>query len=301
MYLTLRRAGVLAAAIIALHASASAQLRTGHAIPGFYGMESSVPPRLGFRYENAMVAYSSDTQKGRDGGATQPGKRISHLSNHSTLTWTSPWLLFGGNWVMSARIPITNSETNPHSTSIVSDGVGLGDILLEPLTLYWEGNRHYFHMKYGFWVNSGEFDYDSSASRGKGFTTHQASMGVTFFPRPKRDWHVSLLGRYEFHSDIEGADLTPGQDLIVDWSVGKHLSERWNVGLVGYGLWQVSAEKGEDGNDDQGYYGAAAAGAEVRYAMPDWGGDLRLRGFWEFNAFNRPEGLMLFAGLNFGF
>ncbi len=301
MFLTLRRAGVLAAALLALQASASAQLRTGHAIPGYYGLESSVPPPLGLSYENATVVYHSGSQRDRHGDSAAIPGEITSVSNHSTLTWKSPWLLLGGNWVMRARVPITNSENNPYSTALSTTGFNIGDILLEPMALYWEGNRHYFHLSYGFWLDSGEFTYERNDGHGKGFTTHQASMGVTAYTSAKRDWHISVLGRYELHGSMQGADLTPGQNVTIDWAVGKHLNERWNAGLVGYAVWQTSSEKGADGNGDQGFYGTAAAGGEVRYALPQWKGDFRARAIMEFNAFNRPEGAMLFLGINFGF
>jgi len=301
MLLTLRRVGLLAAALLAIHAPASAQLRTGHAIPGFHGLESSVPPPLGLSYENATVVYYSSLQRDRHGheSSTISGD-ITHVSNHSTLTWGSPWIILGANWVMRVRIPIANSENHPFATSLSTTGFNVGDLLVEPISLYWEGNRYHVHLGYGYWLDTGEFDYASNDNHGKGFASHQATLGVTAYTSSRRDWHISMLARYELHDSIDGADLIPGQNITVDWAVGKHLSERWNAGLVGYGVWQTSSERGEDGNGDQGFYGTAGVGGEVRYAMPDWRGDIRLRAIYEVNAYNRPEGTMLFLGLNFG-
>jgi hypothetical protein len=98
---------------------------------------------------------------------------------------------------------------------------------------------------------------------------------------------------------MSGKDLTPGDDIILDWGVGKHLNERWNAGAVGYAVWQTSADRGADSNAAFGYYGTAAVGAEVRYVPDAWQGELIARGYYEFGSFNRPEGQMFFLGLNF--
>ncbi len=289
-----------ALAALALSLPASAQLRTGHAIPGFHGLEVGVAPASGFSYENATVLYTSSKQTDRNGNELGAGS-LTSFSNHSTFTYATPWLLFGANVVVRARIPIANSEPNPHTTDLSSNSLGLGDIYLQPLSLYWEGAHHRVTFGYAYWMDTGKFTPGARDNIGKGFATHEGSLGLTYYPSKTRDWHMSVLARYEINGGLDGSDLKPGQGLMVDWSVGKHLNERWNVGAVGYGVWQVTRESGADGNTDAGYYGTAAIGGEARYSMPDWNGDLVMRGYYEFNSFNRPEGQMLFVGLNFGF
>lgn len=300
-----RWTGALAAAAFSLVASTTGQaqsypyLQTGHSIPGFYGLESSVPPPLGLSFENTTMYYRAATQRDRDGNEVSGSDDVSLLMNNSTITWMSPWLLFGAHWVMRARVPITDLAQNPSSTLQQSGSFNLGDIFLEPLVLYWEGSSHFFSLGYGYWVNTGEFKTGELDNPGKGFRTHQATAGVTFFPGEKRDWHISVLGRYEYHEEMDDLTLTPGQNVVFDLSIGKHLGERWNVGVLGYSLWQVSQESGEDGNITSGFYEVAAIGAEARYAMPDWGGDIQLRALQEYNAHNRPEGQVAFLGLRF--
>lgn len=256
-------AGLLAA--LALASAANAQLRTGHAIPGFHGSEFAVAPPLGLSYENATVFYTSSQMTDQNGNETGSGS-ISSFSNHNTLTYNTPWLIFGANLALRARIPFVNSEPNAHTTNITSDGIGLGDIYLQPLSLYWEGNRHLFNFGYAYWLDTGQFTPGARDNLGKGFTSHEVSLGMTYYPTAKHDWHMSLLGRYEFHDKLEGADLDPGDDIVIDWSVGKRLNERWNVSAVGYGVWQATRESGADGNVDIGFYGTSSLG--VRRSMP---------------------------------
>lgn len=294
---------LFAAALLALATltgSANAQLRTGHSIPGFHGLESSVLPPIGLSYENTSLIYTSDTMTDANGNSQKTGS-IRALSNHSKITYVTPWLLLGGNFVMSATVPLVNTAPNPHTTDLASAGIKLGDIRLEPVSISWEGNKHILTMGYAYWWDTGSFDANRRDNAGKGFVTHEASLGVTYYPTEKRDWNISVLGRYELHESMSGIDLKPGEDFILDWSVGKHIGERWNVGAVGYGVWQTTREEGADGNTTIGYYGSAAFGGEARYRMPNWNGDIAARGYYELNSFNRPEGQALFLELNFGF
>lgn len=294
----LRSALACTLALGALSGLGQAQLQTGHSVPGFYGLEVGVVPPLGIHYENSTVIYSASTQTDRDGNSTGSGS-ITTLANFNTLTYTSPWLLLGGNLVMRAQVPLATAAPNPYSTAAETAGLGLGDAFLQPISIYWEGKHHLINFGYGYWLDTGSFDAASQDNLGKGFRSHEASLGLTYYPSKKRDWHYSILGRYEVHESMSGKDLTPGDDIVVDWGIGKKLDERWSAGAVGYAVWQTSSEGGSEGNSGSGYYGTAAVGGEVSYLPEGWDGKIIARGYLEFGSFNRPEGQMLFVGLNF--
>ena len=299
----LPHAALCAAATLALAPGAVAQttspLHTGHAIPGFYGLESSLRPTLGMSYSNRSVAYYATTQRDRGGDDAGVDGEVTHLSNFTTATWMSPWLLFGANVVMSATLPIQNSAQNPRSLDAGNDGIKIGDVYLQPLTMYWPLERGGLSLGYGVWLPTGRFDAADANSVGKGFLSHEVSFGWTHSPFRDEDWHYSVLARYSFHSEVDGLSLTPGDDLVVDWSLGKHVGERWNLGVLGYGVFQTSRDKGSDANRDLGYYGVGALGFEARYDMPNWGGYASARLYQEFQAYNHTEGQLGVLSLNF--
>ena len=280
--------------------SASAQLRTGHSIPGFLGLELGSAPAPGLHLENMTLLYSADVQANRNGDDVGVNS-LSALSNQSTLSWSTPWNILGARFVKRAGLPLATTEMNPHTTELGTGSLGLGDIYLQPLSLYWEGERHRVNFGYAYWMDTGSYSASADDNTGKGFDTHEFSLGMTYYPKRWSEWHMSAMTRFEFHGNVDGLDLDPGGDIVLDWSVGKRTSERWNVGLAGYGVWQTSRDSGLDANGNDGFYGTAGVGGEARYSMPQWNGDLVMRGFYEFNAFNRPEGLALFLGLSYGF
>ena len=114
-------------------------------------------------------------------------------------------------------------------------------------------------------------------------------------------WNLSLLGRYGRHGQVDGLDLRPGDDLVLDWAAGRRLGERWNAGLVGYGVFQTSRDEGADANKGVGYYGNGGIGFGVKYDLPSIAGSAELRAYQEFSSYNHTEGQTGVLGLNFRF
>jgi hypothetical protein len=280
-------------------AQSTAPLYTGHSIPGFPGFESCVRPPLGLSYENVTVSYTADKEKDRKGNNTGKHGSVQQFSNHSTLTWLSPWRILGANYVARARLSLTDSAPHPRSLDAVGDSFRLGDTYLEPLALYWRGDHGDLSLRYGLWMTTGSFDTTDQGGTGKGFKSHQISLGFTYYPDEAKLWNVSVLGRYGHHGKVKGLDVKPGDDIVLDWSAGRKLDERWNAGLVGYGVFQTSRDEGADANRSLGFYGTAGLGFGARYELPSIGGSAELRAYQEFNAYNHTEGQTGVFSLNF--
>jgi len=292
-------ATLLALAAPGASAQSDAPLFTGHAPRGWYGLESSTRPVLGWSYENRTVAYTSTRQTDRDGDNSGVDGSLSHFANYTTASWMSPWLIFGGNVVMAVTVPLQNSGQNPRGLAYGADGFGLGDVQLRPLQLYWPLERATLSFAYSVWLPTGGFDATKTDNVGKGFLSHELSFGWTHRPFADESWHYSVMSRMSFHGEVDKLDATPGDDLVVDWSAGKRLGGRWNAGLVGYGVFQTSRDDGVDANPGLGFYGLGAAGVEARYEMPEWGGHAAFRVYQEFLAYNQPEGQLAVLELAF--
>ena len=298
-----RRLGapILAGLVLCTKALAQSQeaLHTGHAIPGVYGFEPSIRPSLGVTYENVLHLYTASLERDRGGNETNRSGSVRHISDHFSATWVSPWKIFGGNYAARATLSMGNSAPHARSLDSGNRGFKLGDTYLEPLALYWPGEHGYVSFRAGMWLDTGDFEAGNQNSSGKGFTTQQLALGITYYPFKDRLVHYSVLLRWGQHGKVDGLDLRPGDDVVLDWSIGKHWTKRWNAGLVGYGVWQTSSDQGSDANNDLGYYGTAAIGLGTRYDLPSWGGYADLRVYQEFNAYNHTEGQAVAFGVNF--
>jgi hypothetical protein len=274
-------------------------LRTGHAIPGYPGFESSVVPTRGLSYSAVGVYYNANRATNRHGVGTAIAGTAQHASVYPTLTWLSPWKIFGGQYATRGRISLAANAPNPRAENAGSDQVGFGDSYFEPLALYWSGERGGVSLRYGCWFGSGQFSPSDPNSLGKGFDTRVASLGWTYWFDDAQLWNYSLLTRYSSHGRMEGRDVRPGDDVIVDWSVVRNLNESWDVGLVGFGVFQTSRDSGSQSAAHLGYYGNAGFGVGARWKLPIVAGRGSIRLYQEFNSFNHTEGTLLTGGLNF--
>jgi hypothetical protein len=174
--------------------------------------------------------------------------------------------------------------------SLRDEEFGLYDPYIEPFGITWHGERWDAAIGASVFLPLGEFDADEPASPGKGFWTGMFTAGGTWYFDSDKLWSASILSRYEIHSDMEDLDLTPGDDFHFEWGIARNFAKLYDVGITGYAQWQVTEDSGDDANDikDQVF----GIGPEVLIAIPKATMYMSLRANWEFEAQDRPEGMI---------
>ena len=101
-----------------------------------------------------------------------------------------------------------------------------------------------------------------------------------------------MIARYEINSRIEGRDIKPGENVILEAAFVNRLWDLLDVGVVGYGVWQITDNSGSAVRpEDEGEKGSVlAAGPEIVLLVPDRGVALKWRGYAQFAAKNRFRG-----------
>jgi hypothetical protein len=124
----------------------------------------------------------------------------------------------------------------------------------------------------------------------------------TWIQEAEHPWHASTQVRWEIPTGIEGSDIWPGQVLYLEYGVGKRISKDVDVGLVGYGTWQLSKTTGSDFTGDPTKYRYAGIGPEVQWHAVNrsaWAMMIQLRVYFEFAALNAPIGTAGFLSFSF--
>ena len=88
----------------------------------------------------------------------------------------------------------------------------------------------------------------------------------------------------------------------LEYGVGKKISERVDVGIVGHWTRQVGDITGSDFTGDPAKFRIAAVGPEVQWLAlqrPDWALAIQLRAYFDVSVRNAPKGTA--AILSFGF
>ena len=194
-----------------------------------------------------------------------------------------------------------------HGGHITNGTFGVGDFFVQPVWLgktlpHWD-----FAFSYGFYAPVGRYDTEivtvpgigpvkteSSDNVGYGFWTNQLQGATAWYPMDNKATAVVAALTYETNTEKRHFDLTPGDNLTLNWGVDQFLPLKEDLsllldgGLAGYDTWQITSDSGSDANDTRDQ--VHAIGAQLGLVYLPWTASLTLHGFYEYAADNRFQG-----------
>jgi len=273
----------------------------GHYPPGQSGIRGAITPDPGWSITNFNRFFSNLEAKDAAGNTTKDVGETRY-ANITMVTWVTNWKLLGLRYGALAGIPFATGNLNPSPGEAGSSDFGLGDILVTPVSLYARERTWDYQFQFTLWSSSGRFSPGSPDNRGAGFGSLVYSAGATWYPGARRDdWSASAIARLEQNFEQADTGIHPGNDLVVDWGVGKvmHASRRpLELGVSGFATWQLSDQSGGVPYTDTSPYRYFGAGPEGSYSPWDhW--TFRVRAHWEFLARSSVQGNNLWLILNY--
>ncbi len=191
--------------------------------------------------------------------------------------------------------------------NISAGGEGVGDLYVQPV---WLGKtlKHWdFALGYGFYAPVGKYDTqtitvpgigqvtsESPHNIGYGFWTHQVQGSAAWYPMENKGTAVIAALTYETNGKKQDFDLTPGDNLTLNWGISqfiplkKDTSLLLEVGPAGYDTWQISNDTG--GAASSGKDQAHAVGGQLGITYVPWMMSLNFHGFYEYEAQGRFQG-----------
>ena len=132
-------------------------------------------------------------------------------------------------------------------------------------------------------------------SRLANISTHHwaidAGGGYTYLDA-KKGREFSVVAGLTYNFENPDTDYRNGVDGHIDWAASQFFSERLHAGLAGYFYHQLGGDSGAP--DVLGDFKSRTngIGPQVGYFFPVGSGKgyVNLKGYWEFDARNRPEG-----------
>ena len=290
---------VIAVSALALLAVQAPAAETCHYVNGAEGIKAATLPPPGFYWRSYNVWYTADTITDGSGDDLPFDFNLDVLATVHRLVWISDFKLFGADYGATAVIPLVNNDleiTPPGGVpgaGVDDHEFGLGDIALEPFVLAWHGERWDASFGAAVYVPVGIYAPAEPASTGKDPWAGMFTAGGTYYFDAEKTWSASILARYEIHSSKRDLNIKAGDDFHFEWGVGKTIAQGWDVGVAGYCQWQVSDDSGTDVTWDRTVHDRVfAVGPEVSGFVPQWGLGVSLRVQWEFEAIDRPEGVV---------
>jgi hypothetical protein len=273
-------------------------------LPGTFGSLAAVPGTPGFGFASIYYHTSVEASGGRS--FFRGGRFVAGLEADGDLMFLIPSYTFanpvlGGQLALSMtgvvgnmRAGIDATLTGPLGNTIsgsFSDSVtGFGD-LYPMATLKWNQGIHNF-MVYGRGdIPVGEYSPNRLANIGIGHAAIDGGLGYTYFD-PTKGHEFSAVAGLTYNFTNPDTQYKNGVDFHLDWGASQFLSQQLHVGLVGYAYQQLSCDSGAGNRIGCFESRVFAVGPQVGYIVPlgEWQGYLNLKGYWEFEAENRPEG-----------
>src|SRR6266700_63610 len=137
---------------------------------------------------------------------------------------------------VNANLNAELSTARGRGGNIGAGSFGVGDLFIQPVWLgktlpHWD-----FALSYGFYAPVGKYDtntvmlpvvgpvkVESSDNLGYGFWTHQFQGAVAWYPMPNKGTAVIAALTYETNEKKEDFDLTPGDNLTLNWGISQFL------------------------------------------------------------------------------
>ena len=287
-------------------------------VPGQFGSLAAVPAQPGWAF--ATIGYFTDV---RASGQVAASRQITigrlnptvNVDLNATLRARVPTVFANANYVFATPVlggqfafGMTGAAGRP-ATSI--DGVltaSVGPLTLTrtgtisderfafadlyPMaSLRWNHGVHNF-MIYGTGdIPVGTYDPSNLANFGIGHGAADGGFGYTYF-NPATGYEFSAVTGVTYNLKNNQTGYQNGIDWHLDWGISKFLSQQVFVGAVGYVYQQLTADSGQSPLLGDFKSRVMGVGPQIGFLFPVEGmqGYLNLKGYYEFNAENRPSG-----------
>ena len=246
------------------------------------------------------LQFTADKARGRDGDALPiQGLDILARANaigvaYTFVTRSSPYL------TVVASVPFAHVSVNSTNPIVSTDRWGLGDIFVQPIKAGWRKPHHDVVTSYAFFAPTGKFEPKTGVGVGRGYWTHQFSLGGAGYVDTTRARRASVLVSYDLNQRMRGVDIRAATCFRSRRRGGG--GEQGGRAGSG-GVCALAGERRSRRGAPPGALGLRTRtfglGPEVDVVIPSIGvkGDFRL--MWDFGTRARPQGVVFAGGLGY--
>jgi hypothetical protein len=235
----------------------------GHYLPGVFNIRDwAAPPKKGLYYVQYNVLYRSTDLK--DGNGTSISNinigntplnidpKVNIFLFVPTVVWNTGFTVLGADFVMLAAPTFGTTSIGGFLNGLYKSREfgrkqwGVGDLFVQPVRLGWHGTHYDISGGYAFWAPVGTYTAGAPDNIGLGFWSNQVMATGIYYPKADKSSALMLTGIYEFNSKQSGIDDTPGSHFGLEYGFSQYLSTRFEVGIAGFYLKQVTDDKGAD-------------------------------------------------------
>jgi len=286
--------------LLLLPLQAAAQQQLGQKVLGAVGINAGVQPEVGLYVIDKLLFYNSGTIRDRNGDEVPiRGLDVDVVATVLGLGYTfkpkhAPY------FTVSAGVPLASVSLSTDVPLASVDRAGFGDAIVQPLRVGWRAKHYDVVGSYTMYIPTGQAE-PRGTGIGRGFWTHQLSLGGAAYPHRDRTRRISALLSYDINGWKRDIDIKRGNTLQVQGGAGIVLKKMLLVGVAGFALWQVTDDRGRD--VPPAVRGARTRvfglGPEIDFTIPQTPLAFEARYEWELGTRARVEGDILVIGLTY--
>lgn len=283
-------------------------------LPGQLASLAAAPGKPGWTLP--VMYYHTSVDAGASRNFASGGNLTAGLEGDADLVFFAPTYvfrrpLFGGQ--PSLTVAWAFGEMNAGAEAILSgpfgstvladpeDSVTGGSDLYPTLSIKWNLGVHNVMTYAAAGVPVGAYKKGRLANIGVNHWSFDAGAGYTYL-NPKNRWELSVVSGLTYNFENRATNYQNGVDAHVDAAVSHFLSPRLHVGVAGYFYQQVSSDSGAGAVLGDFKSRVVGVGPEIGVFIGPHKTYLNLRGYYEVDAENRPEGwnALLTLAMSFG-
>jgi hypothetical protein len=277
---------------------ARAQQQVGHKILGTLGLQAGSQAPTGLYLIDQFAFYHSNELVDRNGRALPVGLDANALVNGLAASVSVELPRIATFVSASVSMPLVDLDASTQTPRLSVEPRGVGDLYVQPLKLGWRPGSFDLVAGYAFYAPTGSFDDEGTTGLGRSQWTQEFSVGGTFRFGPGKSVNLSALTSFDIYGTKIGIDQRRGDTLQIQGGLGVTVLRLVDMGIAGYGLWQVTDYGGSalpvnlHGARDRDF----GVGPEIDLAVPPALGRLTLRYTHDILGQTRPLGGLLVVG-----
>lgn len=248
-----RKLVLFAAALLATAAASPAYAVEAGLSPypkGLAGfMAGFVPPQEGFYVTDIYYYYNGSAAADVRNGLVELNVGVSMNVDLLEGMYITDWHPFGGTYAFGGALGyawagLDASVVGPlgGTTNISVNNDGLADSLILPALIGWHSGNFHWSTALFIYAPTGAYD-PGQLNIGKNIWGFMPQFAITWFD-PKSGWEVSSALTYVTMTTNDVTDYESGDILHMDWAIGWHFAEGWEVGAQGNIMEQIGADRG---------------------------------------------------------
>jgi hypothetical protein len=208
-----------------------------------------LPAEPGLYVANDVVYYEGNINQTVLGGRIALGLKAWAVGYALVPTYVTSLKILGGTYAFNIGFPISgvygSAELNTARANRSTDDFvfNIGDITITPLILGWNAEDFQWNIAMSVIAPTGEYQKGALAFTSLNYWTVLPQFALTYFD-PASGWNISGAAAFEINTENHATDYLSGDDFDLDWSVAKQITQRFNIGLAGYYLQEVTGDSG---------------------------------------------------------